>query len=140
MLLYLIQAIITWILFGLILTVQVVHYPIFLFLNTVDAFKFHQVKISYLVMPLMLIELGTAVYLFIRDWTPFFVINGINLALVIMIWVITFTLMVPLHQRLTRIPEKKDIESLIKYNWLRTMAWMVKSLLWGGIIWHLIST
>ena len=51
-------------------------------------------------MPLMLIELGTAVYLFIRDWTPFFVINGINLALVIMIWVITFTLMVPLHQRL----------------------------------------
>ena len=90
-------------------------------------------------MPLMITELVTGIYLLIRDWPLYQYVNGVNVLLIFLLWIHTFAIMVPLHQHLLESPSKTIVSLLVKHNWARTLAWTLKSLLWGGAIWHLIS-
>ena len=124
MFVYFIHAIITWLLTGLIWTVQLVHYPFFKFSTlSKDAFLFHQRQISFLVMPLMITELLTGIYLLIRDWPLYQYVNGVNVLIIFLLWIHTFAIMVPLHQHLLESPSKTIVSLLVKHNWARTLAW-----------------
>ena len=118
----------TLMLTGLIWTIQVVHYPSF---NFIDPLKFrsfnefHQRRISYVVMPLMLLELGLVSLLTALSAPG----AGVRLCLTLLIWLSTFFLSVPLHQRLLLGPDPQVIRRLILTNWPRTVLWSMKCLI-----------
>lgn len=136
------HAILTFILFGLILTIQCLHYPFFKFINPTinhSAHTFHQNRIGFIVGPLMVLELVTGIYLSIKMWTPFWQIQCINLVLILSIWIHTFFIMVPIHKLLLLNFNESIIRKLIVMNWIRTISWGIKSLLWALILWHVIG-
>lgn len=114
---------------GLIWTIQLVHYPSFCFAQekTFTAFmNFHQMRISIIVIPVMLIELGLAtllVYLKSNTWC------WVNLSLLLVTWLATFVLSVPRHAKLEREFSPEIIHSLVTTNWPRTLLWSLRSLL-----------
>lgn len=112
-------------LFVLIWLVQLCHYPQFSFLDERtfnQAMKHHQRSISYVVMPLMLIELGICIYSAVLGLSQSYILLG----LVILIWLSTFVLQVPLHDQLLEGKDFSKIQMLVKTNWVRTILWTVK--------------
>lgn len=126
--LLLLEAAVTLLLTGLIWTIQLVHYPSFHWVdpNRFLAFtKFHQRQISFLVLPLMVMELTTGVGLAVlhQDGAYF------RLGLTVLIWFSTFFLSVPLHNLLDQGPDPKVIQRLIITNWPRTVLWTLRAIL-----------
>lgn len=124
----------TWTLVGLIWTIQCVHYPMFRWVGR-EAFArchaAHTQQISWLVGPLMLLEVAVAgwlVWLGLRDLL--FVSGLVCLAAV---WISTGLIQVPLHDRLSQGYDAELVERLIRSNWIRTIAWTVRAVLltWG---------
>jgi hypothetical protein len=118
---------------GLIWTIQVVHYPL---MNRVAPERFvefhrqHGARISLVVIAPMVIELATAALLAI-DPPP-----GVpaaatltGLALVAVIWISTFAIQVPCHNRLGRGFDGATHRRLVLTNWLRTVTWTVRAVL-----------
>jgi len=127
----------TLMLAGLIWTIQGVHYPAFRFVDPANfvAFEaFHQRQISLVVVPLMLVEMASALaMLWLRpEGVPLWM-AVIGAALVLFIWGITFAVQVPLHSQLSRGYDSAVIERLVRSNWIRTMAWTLRGglVLWG---------
>lgn len=119
----------TFSLLGLIWTIQLVHYPSFRYVSNskfTEFTTFHARSISFIVLPLMIIELVVAIGLSFLLQDSF---SYIKLALVLCIWGSTFALSVPRHNQLQKRRDEKVIESLILTNWPRTILWSVKSLL-----------
>ena len=121
---------------GVIWIVQIVHYPLF---GRVGADGFaryateHAGRITYVVAPLMLVELATALLLLgYRPETvgPRAVWAG--LALVGVVWASTFLLQVPLHGTLGRGFDQVAYERLVLTNWVRTVAWTLRGVV--GVI------
>ncbi len=114
---------------GLIWTIQIVHYPTFKFVEPVQFHnftKFHVKKISYIVAPLMVLELASALYLLrVQANLPIF----INLIFLLLIWLSTFFLSIPCHDKLLKQFDLSIIEKLIQTNWPRTILWSLRSLL-----------
>ena len=124
---------ITWFLVGLIWIIQIVHYPSFALIGDTN-FKayheFHTRSISWIVAPLMTIELGLAIYL---SWSNNFEWHFLfPLILVIGIWVSTMLLQIPLHSKLARDNQQSTIRQLVSTNWIRTILWTIKGfwLIW----------
>lgn len=127
----------TFALTGLIWTIQLVHYPAFRYIaesQFVEFEAFHQRQISWVVVPLMLVELATTAALF--GWRPaalpvYFAIAGA--LLVVSVWVCTFAVQVPLHNRLTQGYDRATMDALVHGNWIRTVLWSMRSalLLWA---------
>jgi len=116
---------------GLIWTVQCVHYPIFHRLNQSNFTKhihFHKRAISLLVVPIMTIELATSTWL---AWSAqlYPLLHQIAFIVVILIWVVTFFLQVPLHNKLSETRQVDSINMLVRSNWLRTFLWSFKAIL-----------
>ena len=114
---------------GLIWFVQLVHYPMFAqvgpeHFETYE--KIHNQRTSIAVMPAMLAELGTAVWLFVQ--TPE-LIYGVGLGLIGIIWASTFLLQVPCHTRLLTGFDPATQRKLVNTNWIRTIAWSARALL-----------
>lgn len=116
-------------LFGLIWCVQLVHYPFFLRAdktNFSDHIVFHKYRISIIVIPLMTIELATSGILTFQS-QQFFGWNLFGFVVVILIWLVTFFVQVPLHDHLSDGYDEAAVQKLIKTNWIRTILWSVKS-------------
>jgi hypothetical protein len=115
---------------GLIWTIQVVHYPSFYYIKD-DEFTrfehFHSKSITFIVAPLMSIELICGCILFIRDWSSYIWI--LNILCILLIWLVTVFVSIPCHNKLLESKDTKAIERLIKTNWIRTALWSLKSLL-----------
>lgn len=122
------HAVATWFMVGLIWFVQIVHYPL---MGEVPAEAFpayakaHQRRTTWVVGPVMLMEGGSALLLF---WLPHGDFAGtlmrwIGLALLVLIWISTFAVQVPLHERLASRFDKAAWRRLVVTNWLRTIAW-----------------
>lgn len=110
----------------LIWMIQILHYPLFELLDEAlfqTSMTLHQARISYLVIPLMLTELMLAIGL---CWLKPHALTFTGLALVLLIWLSTFFLQVPLHQKLTTLKNPSALKALIKSNWLRTCLWTLK--------------
>ncbi|MDJ0838868.1 MAG: hypothetical protein QNK37_20280 [Acidobacteriota bacterium] len=127
------QILTTFSLFGLIWVIQLVHYPAFRFIadDRFPAFhRFHTFQISLVVLPLMLVELAAAIWLAAVPPTrgPF---QWVLLGLTLLVWLSTFALQVPCHSKLGAGKDDVLIDRLVHTNWLRTLAWSLKTGLLG---------
>ncbi len=116
-------------LFGLIWCVQLVHYPFFLRtdkINFISHIGFHKYRISIIVIPLMTIELATSGILAFQS-QQFTGWNLFGFVVVILIWLVTFFVQVPLHDQLSNGYDESTVQKLIKTNWIRTILWSTKS-------------
>lgn len=112
---------------GLIWTIQILHYPAFLQIDERNFLVFHtrhSNNITFIVAPVMLIELLTAGLLIWNFQSEkIFWINGVML---ILIWLATALLSVPLHQKLTFGKDHHHIQRLVITNWPRTFLWSAR--------------
>ena len=123
----------TWAMVGLIWFVQIVHYPLFGSVGTRQFPSYeqqHQRLTTYVVAPLMLVELFTAVLLCFA--TPPGVprwLAWLGAGLVLVIWLSTYFLQVPAHTALSS--EFSDVQHarLVSSNWLRTIAWSLRGVI-----------
>ncbi|MCX6592212.1 MAG: hypothetical protein NTZ56_11865 [Acidobacteria bacterium] len=118
---------------GLIWLIQLVHYPLFAqvgrdeFVNYEDM---HRRMITPVVGPVMLLELVTTMGLLVKrpetmpTWAAW---TGFGLAAVI--WLSTALLQVPEHGVLSNGFNAAAHQRLVSTNWLRTVAWSLRSLL-----------
>lgn len=112
-------------LFGLIWTIQLVHYPMFKYVEAPHWPRFHGLhsrNITFVVFPLMLIELLTALQLFVKEST------STNLIFVVcagLTWLLTILLFVPLHGKVSNRPLPNIFDKLVAYNWTRVLAWTI---------------
>ncbi len=123
---------ISWGLLVLIWVVQLVHYPSFQFIDKVQFADFHAHhtrSISFIVLPLMLLELGFAAILVLQhafQWNYL-----VPLILVLCIWASTFLIQVPDHNRLADGKDVAIATRLVQTNWIRTILWTLKAVwLW----------
>ncbi len=125
---------------GLIWLVQLVHYPSFRFVAPEDfrGFSlFHTTQITWVVAPLMICELLLALRMPFEPSVSAWISWG-SLGLLILIWLSTALLQVPLHGMLASGKESQVIERLVVTNWVRTVAWSLKAGLLGwGLLRHL---
>ena len=116
---------------GVIWFVQLVHYPSFRFVAPEkgrEAAQFHQKKTGLLVVPLMLVEMGTAILLMLSSWvTQYGNFLMVNLVLLFFIWGATFLKIVPIHRKLAEGLDVKAISSLVSLNWVRTILWTLRA-------------
>lgn len=115
---------------GLIWFVQVVHYPLF---SSVGQSPFpeyerlHQKRTTLVVAPLMLIEALTATLILTTDLSPSARdLAWIGWVLLVLIWLSTAFLQVPLHRRLAEGYDPLAVRRLVRTNWLRTIAWTLR--------------
>ena len=111
---------------GVISITQLITYPSFLEIDKTKFIDFHNkyVKtISFIAVPAMILELLTLVYMNI------YISNLIlmkSLLVLIMLWLITFIIIVPIHNQLSKKFDEEKVISLIRYNWIRTVLWTSK--------------
>ena len=111
---------------GVILMTQLITYPSFLKIDKNEFVSFHKKyvrNISFIAVPIMILELLTLVYMNVY-------INNLlfmkSLLVLIVIWLVTFIIIVPIHNQLSKKFEIEKIVSLIRYNWIRTVLWLSK--------------
>ncbi|MCH9633291.1 MAG: hypothetical protein S4CHLAM7_00140 [Chlamydiae bacterium] len=126
---------------GIIWFVQIVHYPMFTFLNNdspLDPHKFHSKRTSYLVVPAMIIELGTVIWLLFRPYPNLFTVI-ILLLMTLAPLITTFVLQVPVHKKLGQEMNQSMINKLTHSNWLRTWLWTIKAIYLFALVWILLK-
>lgn len=126
--------VITFCLITLIGLIQLLHYPSFCFIAEKDfseAMVFHQRRISLIVIPLMVSELLLSLLSLTIEVCLF---NGLKLSLIALIWLTTFLVQVPLHNKLLAGKDLHLISKLVKTNWIRTGLWSLKGILY---VWYL---
>jgi hypothetical protein len=141
-LLLLLQLVSTLPLCGLIWFVQVVHYPLFHRVGSAEFRAYageHARRTTWVVAPLMLVELVTSVILLFPNLRP----HGVRpvgawmgAGLVGVIWLSTALLQVPLHDRLQESFSGRHIARLVAGNWLRTAAWSLRGALVVWWVWQ----
>ena len=114
----------------LIWLVQLVIYPSFQYYGPSDLKRWHSKytgQITVVVLPLMVGQLITSSML---AYLEISVLNLTKLALILINWVLTFVVFVPLHQKLEHIGEPLQLtKALIIKNWPRTFIWSLIFLL-----------
>jgi len=129
-LLFILNVFSTFFLTGLIWTIQVVHYPLFLLVGKNEFSLYHSshsTRISWIVVPVMLIELiSTFLNAFSNDFGNK-LLNYLGVFFVLVVWISTFLLSVPEHNILSGGWNKDSIQRLVTTNWIRTIAWTLHS-------------
>jgi hypothetical protein len=128
-LLYLFNVAISWGLLVLIWLVQLIIYPGLGRIPSAGFKNYHQwyvTRISVVVLPLMLSEVAISIgWLMLDDFSLY---AGISALMVVIIWLSTFILQVPIHQRLQAGKDESRIRRLVNFNWIRTIAWSIKAI------------
>lgn len=122
----------TWFMVGLIWLIQIVHYPLFARVGK-DQFvlyeREHSRLITFIVAPLMLTELVSGIsisYLLLQSYSITLIAN---IGFLGAIWISTFAIHVPLHQKLQSGFDPLLHERLVSTNWIRTFSWSVRGIL-----------
>ncbi|MBL6765128.1 MAG: hypothetical protein ISQ14_09230 [Verrucomicrobiae bacterium] len=117
----------TWALVGLIWTVQLVHYPLFAQVGA-DTFRAyharHARQISWIVGPLMAVELGTAALLLVLGARELWLLG--SLVPLAFNWLATWRVQIPLHGQLSAGFDAGAHRRLVSSNWWRTAAWSIR--------------
>jgi hypothetical protein len=134
-LIFLLQIVTTLLMTGIIWFVQIVHYPLFARVG-VDSFAqyeaLHATRTGWVVGPLMCIEFATALLLLLDRFRPSFVTPvsaWTGAVLLLILWLATGLIQVPLHNRLGAGYDAATIAQLVATNWIRTVAWTLRSAL-----------
>ena len=125
---------------GLIWTIQLIHYPTFSYVAE-DHFKkfhvFHTRKITYIVLPIMFLELVTAVAL-AAQFSELKLI-WVNIFTLLVIWAMTFFISVPLHNSLSESMNTNVINKLVLTNWPRTLLWSIRLVLLSYVFFNFLK-
>ena len=143
----------TWFMVGLIWFVQLVHYPLFARAQGAgdphpgpdgagrfSAFALeHQKRTTWVVMPVMLVELVAATTLAWHAWfeappSGTKALTGLGLALLALVWLSTFLVQVPAHGRLGRGWDARTHRRLVATNWARTLVWTGRGVVALGLV------
>ena len=111
---------------GVILITQLITYPSFLSIDKHKFVDFHNnyVRgISLVAVPAMTFELLTLLYMNLYINNLLFIKS---LLVLIVIWLVTFIIIVPIDNHLSKKFEIEKTISLIRYNWIRTVLWTSK--------------
>lgn len=111
--------------------IQLVHYPLMRYVEDGRFPRFeraHQQRISLIVTPMMLVEAGCAALLLFMPDIPKPLAAG-GLGFLAGIWLSTFLVQVPCHDRLLTGRCDRTIDRLVRTNWLRTVLWSLRSAL-----------
>jgi len=110
----------------LIWLVQLVIYPSFLYYGKAELKRWHTVytrRVSMVVLPLMIGQLGTAIYLVASSVD---LISILHLLSILIAWIVTFLVAVPLHNAIDDDESlRKHVIRLIRANRYRTIAWTI---------------
>jgi len=142
--LLLVHAAATWTMVGVIWVMQLVHYPLFAQVGTETYATYqtlHMQRITWIVGPVMLVELATAGLLaagYAADVPSAQV--WIGLGLLAFIWVSTGLVQAPLHGMLTSGFDTQTHTWLVRSNWLRTVAWTLRGILALWMLAFLVRT
>ena len=125
-LLFKINFISTSVMSGVIWVIQLLHYPSFHFIDDqkyIEFQHFHMQRISFIVIPVMIIEFASALLLayFFRSS-----LTIILLALLLGVWAVTFIFFTNMHQKLTNGYNQGIVDRLIQINWFRTTLWSLR--------------
>lgn len=116
----------TSIMVGVILVIQLLHYPAFFFIEK-NEFKyfheFHVKNISIIVFPAMLIELLTGILMlyFIKFSSLKFTVS---IFLLLVCWAVTIFYFLKVHNFLSQGFNENLIKQMINFNWVRTFCWV----------------
>lgn len=122
----------TAIMTGIIWFVQIIHYPLFAFVKDANFSSYEREHIrltKYLIMPAMTVELISAIILVFESQPDIQTFYSLNFVLLILIWVSTFFIQVPLHSKLTGLKDDITIRRLVNTNWIRTALWSFRLVL-----------
>ena len=125
----LIHLISTSLIVGIIWVIQVVHYPSFHFIGNskyISFQKFHMERISYIVIPVMLVE-SISGFLLIYDELNLILL--ISMVLLLSIWMLTAFFFASVHQQLVSGYKQETVRKLVKINWIRTLLWTLRLVL-----------
>ena len=123
-----IHTISTSIMVGVIWVMQIVHYPIFRFVKKEeynDFQNFHMKRISYIVVPSMIVELLSGIIVLYLNINISFQFQA-SMALLIIIWMLTGFVFSNIHNNLLNGFNIKTGYSLILWNWVRTTLWSIR--------------
>lgn len=112
---------------GVIWLVQLVQYPLLAAVGEARFVAYHRAhmrRITWLVAPLMALELAAAVAIAALIGDPL-ALTG--LALCGVVWSSTWLVQVPQHTALTRGFDAAVHARLVRGNWLRTVAWTARA-------------
>jgi len=136
------QLVAIWVLIGIMWFSQVVHYPLYKKIKEgfVEYERSHIRRAALLLGPIMLVEAVTAFLLV--GATPGGILTtlaGVNLVLLVLIWLSTFLFQITLHQKLSIRFSPKVPRNLITSNWIRTLLWTLKGVIIIFMIYHLFK-
>jgi len=127
---------------GVIWIVQIVHYPLFDRVGTQGFARYeadHATRITSIVLPLMTVELLTALALALEPPPGIPAsIFWVGLALAGVAWLSTAFIQLPLHAQLSSGFDVAAYRNLVNTNWIRTITWSLRSILVIGVIAHYV--
>lgn len=115
---------------GVIVFVQIVHYPLMSSVG-IEGFvtyeRGHTVRTGWVVGPPMVLEAATSLLLVLSpEHAGARPLAGIGIALLAVIWLGTALVQAPAHARLTKGFDPTVHRRLVKTNWVRTTAWLAR--------------
>lgn len=141
--LLILQLVSTFYLTGLVWTIQIVQYPFFSYFRHSNFTNYHtdyRFWITPIVAPAMIVELFTAIFLMLFPPSEIdFKLLVFGLVLVVVIWLSTFFLQVPKHEKLAAGFDEDAHKTLVNTNWIRTFAWSLRSVLMIYLLWKTLK-
>lgn len=116
----------------LIWLVQLVIYPSFEHYSTANLKQWHTtytVRVTFVVLPLLFGQLICTTFALYQDFSALLLIKEL---IIILAWVLTFGIFVPLHGKVDTNSEsevKEITEQLVSKNWWRTLLWTLALIL-----------
>ena len=116
---------------GVIWVIQLVHYPSFRFTDRekyVSFQIFHMRKISFIVMPVMVLEFlsGLLLVLYHSNYES---LLRISFILLLIIWLVTALFFAQIHQKLSKGYDETLLRKLVSFNWIRTLLWTIRTII-----------
>ena len=121
---------------GIIWVIQLVHYPSFAFIDPTRSKRFqgfHMKWITFIVGPLMVLELFSAAFLVVKLYDQN--LSWVLLLFLVLIWFNTMIFNIPCHNALMESYSDENVRKLVLWNWPRTILWSVRSGLLLGSAW-----
>lgn len=134
-LIFLIHVFCCWFMTGVISLVQILVYPNFQIIGVSPFKKFHEFhlqRITWIVAPVMVLELLTATWIAYEKSNS---LTLINLGSVVVLWMLTGIINVPAHNKLDA-HDEISLRKLSFKNWPRTVLWSARTI---GLFWFILS-
>ena len=142
--LFILQVASTLTMFGVIWIIQLVQYPFFSQVGAENFPKYHAAHtfwITPIVAPAMIAELITSVFLIVYPPQNLDVkLLYFGLILAVIVWLSTYFIQIPLHQKLSQSFDTNVHQKLVQTNWIRTIAWSLRAILVLYFVWKTTET